>query len=334
MLLERISEFLKKKVRNHPFLFRWMKLFYTVFFYWDTRQKRRSFGDKNPEVTFYVIPIRGEIIGIMGIYLYALRHVIRARKKGYVPIVDMKNYPNRYASLCRGGAVTDPWLLFFAPLSPYSLEEVYQSKNVVLAGWTFSDLLHPEVEYNSVNSMDQMIRHHTGEGVFVGISAFLRETAQKELEPYLTKKTLGVLVRGTDYVSIRPMGHFAQPSVEELTEQIEAFVKKYDLDNVFLVTEDIRIEEEIRKRVSVRVSAISQPEYASYDYQKGGYLFEYIQQEDLYASTMKYAVKCVGLSQCDYLVSAVASGSMFSTLLRLGEGRRFADAYFFDERKY
>lgn len=137
MLLERISEFLKKKVRNHPFLFRWMKLFYTVFFYWDTRQKRRSFGDKNPEVTFYVIPIRGEIIGIMGIYLYALRHVIRARKKGYVPIVDMKNYPNRYASLCRGGRSRIPGFFSSRRFRPIRWRKCIRAKTSSLPAGRF-----------------------------------------------------------------------------------------------------------------------------------------------------------------------------------------------------
>ena len=53
--------------------------------------------------------------------------------------------------------------------------------------------------------------------------------------------TVGVYLRGTDYIDLKPSGHPVQPTVEQAMLVIDEYTRKYNVDSIFLVTEDVRI---------------------------------------------------------------------------------------------
>lgn len=54
-------------------------------------------------------------------------------------------------------------------------------------------------------------------------------------------KTLGLYLRGTDYIALKPSGHPIQPTVEQAIDVVNEYIAKYDIEKVFLVTEDAKI---------------------------------------------------------------------------------------------
>ena len=56
---------------------------------------------------------------------------------GAIPIVDMYNFPTIYNEKEKILNTYNSWEYFFEQLSNYSLEEVYQSKNVIITEYQF-----------------------------------------------------------------------------------------------------------------------------------------------------------------------------------------------------
>ena len=65
----------------------------------------------------------------MALLFYVIQQIGYAEKNNYIPVVDFKNYKTQYNI-----ADENAWECFFEQISNYSLDEVYQSKNVVLSG--------------------------------------------------------------------------------------------------------------------------------------------------------------------------------------------------------
>lgn len=82
----------------------------------------------------YYIIRRSELgAGFFSNYLWVLGHVVFAQKLGYIPVVDMENYPTLYSEDVPVKGIYNAWNYYFENIEEASLEEAYQSKKYVLA---------------------------------------------------------------------------------------------------------------------------------------------------------------------------------------------------------
>jgi uncharacterized protein (UPF0264 family) len=72
------------------------------------------------------------------------------------------------------------------------------------------------------------------------------------------RKTLGVLIRGSDYVSTGLSGTRKMASVEQMTPLIRKWMKDYGYEKIFLATEDADILAQMRKEFGKSMVALSQ----------------------------------------------------------------------------
>ena len=86
----------------------------------------RSFGDKNPDKTFYVIRVNFGG-GIFSILLYVLHQIKIAKNLDAIPIIDMENFPTKYNQLNKIKKTSNSWLYYFNEFSEYNLHEIYES---------------------------------------------------------------------------------------------------------------------------------------------------------------------------------------------------------------
>ncbi len=114
-----------------------------MIFHWDKRQQDRSFGPLNPSVRFYVIRPSGTDEGLLSLYLGTLSKVHRCLDEGFVPVVDWQNYMTQYNVDFQVKGTRNAWEYYFSQPCSYSLEEVYQSRNVRLSGWVLRDTMPP-----------------------------------------------------------------------------------------------------------------------------------------------------------------------------------------------
>lgn len=190
-------------------------------------ENRLSCGTKNPDKVFYVIRNYTYEAGWGSILIYVTRHIKYALEKGFIPIVDMQNYPNMYQE-----NKENSWETYFKQLSDYSLEEVYSSKNVILCSSEFAKkgyICFEDKDWDEYCSIFNKYIH-LKEDIQLAID---EERKHLEIE---NKCVLGVLVRGTDYVSLAPSLHSVPLSAEETITKINSIKERYD--KIYLATED------------------------------------------------------------------------------------------------
>ena len=88
-------------------------------------------GKLNPDKVFYIIR-RYPGTGLLSNLAYVINHIQIANRMGFIPIVDMKNYPSVYNENDKIFGTLNSWEYYFEQLTDYSLDEVYQSKNIII----------------------------------------------------------------------------------------------------------------------------------------------------------------------------------------------------------
>ena len=92
-----------------------------------------SFGKKNRKKFFYVIKRKFNANGMFSNLRFVIDHIIYAKKKNYIPIVDMKNFPTVYNEKKKINNKSNSWNYYFKSINFYNLKEIYKSKNVIFS---------------------------------------------------------------------------------------------------------------------------------------------------------------------------------------------------------
>ena len=302
-----------------------------LVFHSKERERKKKFGKLNKDKTFYVIRPTNTVSGILAIYLKVIKEINLCNRQGYIPVVDLKNYNSQFAELTADDSI-NPWVLYFDQVSPYSLDEVYQSKNVIISGWNASDFFCKD-KIKGMFDCDEFseIIDLYSINPAVQVSQRIMKMSRGYIDEYIHTDTLGVFVRGTDFIASSPKNHFIQPSPMQLTEKIKEFIYKYDIGSIFVVTEDNKIFQELQNNIQIAVTGITQHEFENFSYDKNFYLCEYIDGKDVKNISDIYLIKCVCLSRCPYVIGSISSGSVFAGIIR---ETACIDSYYFNIGRY
>ena len=184
-------------------------------------------GKLNPDKVFYIIR-RYPGTGLLSNLAYVINHIQIANRMGFIPIVDMKNFPSVYNESDKIFGTLNSWEYYFEQLTDYSLDEVYQSKNIII---TDNKFYRDDEFKNKITTSDNLIS-------LLKNKIKLQKTKNKTIN-YLRhklfkgKKILGVHHRGTGYkITEYPI------TINQMINIINEILKKDDYDKIFLVTED------------------------------------------------------------------------------------------------
>lgn len=310
--------------REHRLLGYKLKYFYYCMARRDILQRKKSYGEKNDNKIVYVIKpdYQDGVEGLLSLILKQVLYIDYAKKKGYVPYVDWKNYKTQYYD-----GQNNVWKFFFKQPSNISENEVYLSKNVYLSGWTFINI-NPLGLFESEIFYDEMILKKSHEAIINNLR-FCDEvltTVEKEARSLDIDNCIGVYVRGTDYIKLKPSGEYIQPDVKLVKEQLINFVNKYNAP-IFLVTEDGEIYDSLVDEFGTSIRIVSYDSFIrNYD-GKDVLSKSNVLDEDKKLRGQRYLVKMILLSRCKYLISSITQGSKFSYALN---GGRYIEKYIFD----
>ncbi len=198
-----------------------------------------SFGVKNRDKIFYVIK-RYKGGGLFSNLLFVLNHLILAEKLGAIPVVDMENFTNLYSEKNKIKGTKNSWLYYFAPVSKYSLNQVYKSKFVVFS----SDKLFIN---QAVSSKTNTIQLEKVFKKYIKIKPeYLKLSNNFIKKNFKGKKILGVHWRGTDH-KVLP-NHPYPPTQKQIFEKTDYFLNKYKFDKIFLITEELNYLNAFKKK--------------------------------------------------------------------------------------
>ena len=304
--------------------------FYSVYnriAYPDMAEQKKNFGEKNQDRTIYIIRPRTDgVEGLMSLFLNTVKQLSYAEIKGYCPVVDFMNYETQY----KDKLLDEPnvWEYYFKPVSELTLTDAYQSKNVILSGLSCRnkcyDYLDQKLDEKSLDKARDFVKRR------IAFAEKIEEAAQKELSFIVPEKTLGLYLRGTDYIKLKPAGHPVQPSPDDAIKKAEGMMKKYNLENVFLVTEDEEIYLKVKAFYGKKLKLVS---FDSFIRNYIGDTFLGKDQTLLdqlakspYERGKNYLVKLIVLSRCKCFVGGNTCGSWAANVFSQG----FAESFIFD----
>ena len=188
----------------------------------------KKFGNKNKDKIFYVIKIyekNKEGGGLFSNLLFILQHLKIADKLGVIPVVDMENFLNRYNEINKINGNKNSWLYYFAPVSKYTLGDVYQSQNVLITNGFFSNNMSKNF-YNDKSLKKIFEKYIKIKKKFIlNANNFYRKNLKGN-------KVLGVHFRGTDRINVP--NHPLPPTVEQMFNLVDAAIKRYkEISNEF-----------------------------------------------------------------------------------------------------
>ena len=138
---------------------------------------------------------------------------------------------------------------------------------------------------------------------------------KKELRNILAdkrKSTLGVLLRGTDYTHLKPVGHPIQPEIDRVIRDAKEMMARNGYDYLYLATEDGRIDMAFRKEFGDKL-LINKRNY--YDELYNSENVELIKdvhfnrENDEYYKGVEYLSSLVIISKCDSLLAGNCGGT-------------------------
>ena len=201
----------------------------------------RSFGDANPDATFYVIWRDSLGSGFFSNFTQVLSHIQRAEELGMIPVVDFENFRTLYNVDEPVGGTRNAWEYYFAPVSPYPLSEVYRSRRVYFCigdyprGYTFAT----NAEYRAFLSKHIRMTSPVTER----IAAYAGEFSSGDV--------LGIHFRGKE-INTAP-GHSFGPTTEQVIRHADRLLNSCGLNRIFLVTEELRYVEALGRRYGKRL---------------------------------------------------------------------------------
>lgn len=204
-------------------------------------ERIRSFGDANPDLTFYVIWRDSLGSGFFSNFTQVLSHIQRAEGLGMVPVVDFENFRTLYNVDEPVGGARNAWEYYFEPVSPHPLDEVYRSRRVFFCtgdyprGYTFAT----NAAYRE----------------FLAAHIRLKAPVAKRIAAYAGEfsrgDVLGIHFRGKE-INTAPRHSFG-PTAEQVIRHADRLLDSCDLNRIFLVTEELRYVEILSRRYGKRL---------------------------------------------------------------------------------
>lgn len=307
---------IKNKVRNLLFqnmtdkqIGDFYKLYFRVF-YPNEVEKKKSYGVLNSDKTFYLIrPRQDGVEGLMSLFGTVITKIYYAREKGYIPVVDFKNYNTQLLDAQLPN--TNAWSYYFTQPSQYPLKEVYRSKNVVLSGTDLTKWYRIDFFDNPYNPINQKKAY---DFIFSNIDFSKKVKDELKLEEKRLnidyKETVGIYMRGTDYMRLKPMGHAIQPTLEQVIEVIDTNIKADK--KLYLVTEDGKFYKGLKERYRDRLLVSSFDKFI-YSYSENDYLSKSNSLGEIsnspYKRNLNYLLKLLILSKCESFIGGKTRGS-------------------------
>ena len=274
-----------------------------------------------------------EACGLFSYYIVHLGCIITYLNEGYIPIIDVGSFPNVFIGNKDNYTNNDnPWEELFNQPCGYTLNEIKNNNNT-------SNIEYIECECNdNMPSEKEVYSNRT-------LLKYYRDIAKKYMSVKKevidegniiwdqlfnsSKNVLGILARGTDYVTIKPYSHSIPPSAETTINDAKRMDKENKYDYFFLATEDNIIREKFIKEFKGKLKYLLPNKTIDYDYQEENYL---TYNENVYGNMQfqkTYLLSMFLLSKCIDIISARTSGAAGAFIL--SEGFRKHQVYYIGE---
>ena len=242
-----------------------------------------------------------------------------------IPIADMQVCENAYHYENEVGRI-NTWEYYFEQPAGISVNEALAYENFTVRDTVLcpNPRQYAPFYYNQDGQLDYW------RGIcrkYIRFKPQVLERLTKLNEAAQGKRILGVLVRGTDYVALKPKDHPIPPTAEQAIAKTREVMQEKVFDIVYLATEDKNILAKFQEAFNEKL-LLPEAQYINYDYDNPKFLADYDpdRKNDKYLRGLEYLVSMLFLSKCQGFITSITSGSV--GVMCLSEG--FDYLYVFD----
>ena len=258
--------------------------------------------------------------GMFGYYISFLGCIQLFVSKGYVPIIDLSSLPNIFNGYNITSKSINPWELFFNQPFGYKLSNI---KNYVKNTKYFECNLHPSKRPNSYSIFINEIIRYFWNNIANNYMPIKKEIINEAIKIKMklfnkSNNVLGILIRGTDYLAMKPKNHPKQPDSKIVLKDIKIMNNKNKYDYFFLATEDDIIRDKFIKQLGSILKFIKPIHNIEYNYKNKNFLGfnKYIKGNINYLKN--YLLSIIILSQCLDIICSRTAGSTGVFILTKG----------------
>lgn len=201
---------------------------------------------KRVRAKYYIIYRSEGGAGFFSNYFWVMGHIVFAQKMGYIPVVDMENYPTLYSEDDAIDGTHNAWNYYFENIGNIGLDEVYASGSYVMGRDKYL------TKYAEKYSMfpyrypsERMVAYYAP---IIKKNIRIKGSLVSEYEEEWAKNTsgaegiLGIHIRGTDMKN--NLGHPMPASVARYIQKTHEMLKKHpDISKIFLATDENEVKE-------------------------------------------------------------------------------------------
>jgi hypothetical protein len=274
---------------------------------------KACWGTKNPDKLFYIIGFSCEYMGLFAIIKTVLSHIIYAVERGYIPVVNLKDFTNQYIEKGLEG-VQNSWELFFLQPADYKLGDIFKSQNIILG----KDVSFPTYKYKIfiqlLNKKNKYKLQYFASyyNKYIHFNEETKCYVENELKNILNDndRTLGVLCRGTDYIQRKPPNHPIQPNPLDVINKAKEIYSQLNYNKIFLATEDKHVYELFKMNFGDILITNKQELYEIPDEIQFLSEITYNNNCDRYMKGLKYLSSIYILSKCNFFIGGRTAGTL------------------------
>lgn len=271
-------------------------------------EKKASFGSLNSDKLFYVIRDPKERAGLFSVYNYVVHYLKKCEKLNAIPIIDMKYYPNEVIVDDRYVGKQNIWERYFQQPYGYTLEEVYQSKNVIMGSSA------DPASLGEIYDSDEILASHALLEKYVLMNDNMLDKCQQVFKKLHMDdgKTLAVICRGTDYVGTKPHGHSIMPSVEKVIATVDEKMEEWGgFSRIYLATEDEGIYQTLKNVYGDKIISYQNTRFQETKDRVLSQLIDESDEEDFKRKLCEeYFISIWLVSQCNALIAPIVSSAL------------------------
>lgn len=271
--------------------------------------EKLKFGEKNSDKTFLIIKINNAGLGLMGVYNCVLGYLRVAQNNGFVPVIDLKNYKNGYLKKNELGKVNS-WEYYFNQPTKYSLQDAYESKNVIVATGISPREASPIPlhYYYLTNPKERANIYYKIIEESIKIRPEINKIINEEYKKiFQGKRVIGVVNRGSDMINAS--GHSIQPDIQEVISVTKEMLLKWNCQYVFLATEEAQSLELFKNAFGDKLLYNTSERVKIYE--KGMPYTDvcFGRENDKFNKGLEYLTTVVLLSKCNCLVAPLVGAT-------------------------
>jgi len=288
-------------------------------------QKNKKIDLNYENVSFAVIKRAAcPSCGLFSNYIVYLGCIRKYLKKGFIPILEFISYKNVINGFKVDPTKGNPWEYYFNQPFGYEYNNIIRkAKNIKY--FECSNIIRPTE--NIFLNKQSMNFWHSFANQYIPIKNEIINESNNIIKTIFkgSKNVLGVLLRGTDYVAMRPRSHPIPPKIEVVIKDVRLLDNKYNYNWIFLATEDNNIRDIFIKSIGIKVKCLLSKTKTFYNYSTKKPLALNIDFKNNLDFNKIYLLNIIILSKCLDLLAAKTSGTI--GIFILTEGFRYYKVY-------